>query len=213
MKSLDRNPLATAVSAIALAVALGAGGLAANVALAGTEEAAPVSIARAPDDLPAPLAQREAETVKVEIEAVELVGKLDDGTAYRYWTFDGKVPGPMVRVRVGDVVEVTMTNRGDSWMMHNVDFHAVTGPGGGAHATLTDPGGKTGFTFKALKPGLYVYHCATPMVAQHIANGMYGMIDPRLSEWARRASSEREVYALRHRSRGRPIRRRSLRWL
>jgi nitrite reductase (NO-forming) len=61
-------------------------------------------------------------------------------------------------------------------MMHNVDFHAVTGPGGGAHATLTDPGGKTGFTFKALKPGLYVYHCATPMVAQHIANGMYGMI-------------------------------------
>jgi nitrite reductase (NO-forming) len=114
--------------------------------------------------------------VKVELEAVELVGELDDGTTYRYWTFDGKVPAPMVRVRVGDTVEVMMKNRDDSWMMHNVDFHAVTGPGGGAHATMTDPGGKTGFTFTALKPGLYVYHCATPMVAQHIANGMYGMI-------------------------------------
>ena len=69
-----------------------------------------------------------------------------------------------------------MKNRDDSWMIHNVDFHAVTGPHGGGQATMTDPGGATGFSFKALKPGLYVYHCATPMVAQHIANGMYGMI-------------------------------------
>lgn len=71
--------------------------------------------------------------------------------------------------RVGDTVEVTMRNHEDSWVPHNVDFHAVTGPHGGGHATMTDPGGETGFTFKALQPGLYVYHCATPMVAQHIA--------------------------------------------
>ena len=175
MKSLDRISLATTASAIALSIAIELGGVATGVAPAGAEPVA-VSIVRAPDDLPAPIELREARTVQVELEAVELLGQLDDGTTYRYWTFDGKVPGPMVRVRVGDTVEVTMKNRDDSWMMHNVDFHAVTGPGGGAHATLTDPGGKTGFTFKALKPGLYVYHCATPMVAQHIANGMYGMI-------------------------------------
>src|SRR3546814_16959350 len=61
-------------------------------------------------------------------------------------------------------------------MAHNVDFHAVTGPHGGGHATMAMPGETKTFTFKALKPGLYVYHCATPTVAQHIANGMYGMI-------------------------------------
>jgi nitrite reductase (NO-forming) len=101
---------------------------------------------------------------------------LADGSTYEYWTFDGKVPGPFVRVRVGDTVDVRLTNAKSSVMMHNVDFHAVTGPGGGGHATLAGPGEAKGFTFKALNPGLYVYHCATPMHAQHVANGMYGLI-------------------------------------
>ena len=61
-------------------------------------------------------------------------------------------------------------------MIHSVDFHAATGPGGGAAATQTDPGEEKSLKFKALIPGLYVYHCATPMVAHHIANGMYGLI-------------------------------------
>jgi len=86
------------------------------------------------------------------------------------------VPGPFVRVRVGDTVEVQLKNAEDSAMIHNVDFHAVTGPGGGAKATEAEPGQQKGFVFKALNPGLYVYHCATPMVAQHISNGMYGLI-------------------------------------
>jgi nitrite reductase (NO-forming) len=81
-----------------------------------------------------------------------------------------------VRVRVGDTVHVTLRNHEDSWMQHNVDFHAVTGPGGGGVATIADPGTEKGFTFKALNPGLYVYHCAVPVAAQHIANGMYGLI-------------------------------------
>ena len=193
MKSLQRNFVATAASAIALAVALGAGGLA-DAAFADTTQAAPARIARAPDDVPAPLARREAATVKVDLEAVERVGNLADGTSYRYWTFNGEVPGPMVRVRVGDTVEVTMRNHPDSWMMHNVDFHAVTGPHGGGHATMTDPGGQTGFSFKAMKPGLYVYHCATPMVAQHIANGMYGMI--LVEPEAGLAPVDREFYVM-----------------
>jgi nitrite reductase (NO-forming) len=104
------------------------------------------------------------------------MGQLADGTSYRYWTFNGQVPGPFVRVRVGDFVEVNLTNHDDSWMQHNVDFHAVTGPGGGGVATVADPGQTKGFTFQALNPGLYVYHCAVPTAAQHIANGMYGLI-------------------------------------
>ena len=140
------------------------------------QEAAPVNIVKAPTDLPPPINRSGPRTVRVELETIELMGTLAEGTQYRYWTFNGKVPGPMVRVRVGDTVEVRLKNAEDSWMMHNVDFHAVTGPGGGGVLTETAPGEEKVFTFKALKPGLYVYHCAIPMVASHIANGMYGMI-------------------------------------
>jgi nitrite reductase (NO-forming) len=119
---------------------------------------------------------RGPENVRLDLETVEVSGKLADGTTYTYWTFNGKVPGPMIRVRVGDTVEVHLKNNVSSTMNHSVDFHAVTGPGGGAVATQTQPGQETTFTFKALNVGLYVYHCATPMVADHIANGMYGLI-------------------------------------
>jgi nitrite reductase (NO-forming) len=126
--------------------------------------------------LPGPLAAGPPRTVKVELEAVELVGKLANETTYAYWTFNGKVPGPFLRVRVGDTVELGFKNRADSRMIHSVDLHAVTGPGGGAVMTQTPPGEAKSFRFKALNPGLYVYHCATPMVANHISSGMYGLI-------------------------------------
>jgi len=134
------------------------------------------SVVRAPDDLPAPLDRSEPQTVMIELETVEMDARLADGSSYRFWTFNGKVPGPFIRVRVGDTVEVSLKNADGSEFAHSVDFHAVTGPGGGAVATQTKPGGETGFIFKALNPGLYVYHCATPMVAHHITNGMYGLI-------------------------------------
>jgi nitrite reductase (NO-forming) len=114
--------------------------------------------------------------VRVDLETVEVTGRLDGGATYRYWTFNGKVPGPFIRVRVGDTVEVHLRNAPDSTMMHAVDFHAVTGPGGGAGLTTAAPGEEKSFTFTALNPGLYIYHCATPMHAMHISNGMYGLV-------------------------------------
>lgn len=143
------------------------------------EEPAPAigeDIARDPTDIPASIGIRAATTVRLDLEAKEVVGQLADGTTFPYWTFNGKVPGPFFRVRVGDTVEVHLKNNPSSTMNHSVDFHAVTGPGGGAVFTSSAPGVETMFTFKALNPGLYVYHCATPMVAEHISNGMYGMI-------------------------------------
>ena len=136
----------------------------------------PVSIVRDPTDLPPPIGKRGPQRVKVDLDTVEITGKLADGATYRYWTFNHKVPGPFVRVRVGDTVEVRLKNRDDSMLIQNVDFHAVTGPGGGAKATDSAPGHALGFDFTAINPGLYVYHCAVPMAAQHIANGMYGLI-------------------------------------
>jgi len=133
-------------------------------------------IAHDPSVVPPPIGERGPETVRVDLETVELEAKLDDRATFRYWTFNGTVPGPFVRVRVGDTVEVHLRNHDDSWMPHNVDFHAVTGPGGGAEATTAAPGEEKAFRFKALNPGIYVYHCAVPPVAMHIANGMYGLI-------------------------------------
>lgn len=134
------------------------------------------SIAGDPRAVPKPLGRRTPANVRIELEAIEREARLSDGATYRYWTFNGQVPGPFLRVRSGDTVTVDFKNAADSGMIHSVDFHAVTGPGGGAVATQTQPGKATEFTFKALNPGLYVYHCATPMVAHHIANGMYGLI-------------------------------------
>jgi nitrite reductase (NO-forming) len=140
-----------------------------------------ISIVRSPTDLPPPLPDGPPRTLSIDLEAVELVGKLANETTYNYWTFNGKVPGPFLRVRVGDTVELNFQNRADSRMIHSIDLHAVTGPGGGAVATQAPPGELKSFRFKALNPGLYVYHCATPMVANHISSGMYGLIlvEPR----------------------------------
>ena len=126
--------------------------------------------------VPPPVGKREPQTIRVDLLTVELEGRLAEGTTFGYWTFNGRVPGPMLRVRVGDTLDVHVKNSEDATMIHSVDFHAATGPGGGAAATQVDPGQEKSFKFKALMPGLYVYHCATPMVAHHIANGMYGLI-------------------------------------
>lgn len=164
------------LAGIATAALAAAAVLAVQPAAGAQEAAAIADIVRNPTDLPVPITATQAQHHVVELETVELLGQLADGTTFNYWTFNGQVPGPMLRVRVGDTVEVRLTNAPDSMMMHNVDFHAVTGPGGGAAATLAGPGETRSFTFTALNPGVYVYHCATPMVAQHIANGMYGLI-------------------------------------
>lgn len=138
--------------------------------------AAPLDVVRAATELPESIGDRPPKVVALDLETVEVTGRLGDGAAYHYWTFGAKVPGPFVRVRVGDTVDVTLTNRADSSEKHSVDFHAATGPGGGHFSTEAAPGETRSFAFKALKPGLYVYHCAVADAAQHIANGMYGLI-------------------------------------
>jgi nitrite reductase (NO-forming) len=135
-----------------------------------------VTISMDPNAVPAPLGNRAPKLVRYAIETVELDGKLDDGTTFTYWTFAKKVPGPMLRVKEGDTVEVALTNNPNSKAIHSIDLHAVTGALGGGESTQVAPGQTKTITFKALNPGLYVYHCATPSVAHHISAGMYGLI-------------------------------------
>src|SRR5208337_3165315 len=127
-------------------------------------------------DVPPPISRHHAVKLIVHLEVREMEARLADGVSYTFWTFGGKVPGKFIRIREGDLVEFHLDNHPDNKMPHNIDLHAVNGPGGGAAASLTAPGHSSVFSFKALNPGLYIYHCATAPVAMHIANGMYGMI-------------------------------------
>src|SRR6266498_2864638 len=126
--------------------------------------------------VPPPIKRTHATKVLVKLEVREVVKKMADGVEYLFWTFGGDVPGSFIRIREGDLVEFTLANHPSSKMPHNIDLHAVTGPGGGAASSFTAPGHSSQFSFKALNPGLYVYHCATAPVPMHIGNGMYGLI-------------------------------------
>ena len=129
-------------------------------------------------NVPPPITRNQPANVMVDLEASEWVGRLTDDNNYKFWGFNGTVPGPMIRVMVGDTVEIHLKNKKDSKESHNIDFHAVTGPGGGAAMLNTEPGDESKLHFKALNAGLYFYHCATasPSIPEHIANGMYGAI-------------------------------------
>ena len=131
--------------------------------------------------VPPAIKRTHATKVTVKLEVREVVKKMADGVDYLFWTFGGDVPGSFIRIREGDLVEFTLANHPSSKMPHNIDLHAVTGPGGGAASSFTAPGHASQFSFKALNPGLYVYHCATAPVPMHIGNGMYGLIlvDPK----------------------------------
>lgn len=144
----------------------------AKIAIKGTIEAE----LTAPPHVPAPVGNRTAKKLLVKMEILEKEGTMTDGVDYVYWTFGGSVPGSFIRTRVGDEVEFTLSNHPDNRLPHNIDLHAVTGPGGGAESSFVAPGHEKTFSFKTLNPGLYVYHCATAPVGMHIANGMYGLI-------------------------------------
>ena len=140
--------------------------------LEGQEEAVLTS---APN-VPPPITRRHPTKVIVHLETHEVVSRLADGVSYTFWTFGGAVPGKFIRIREGDLVEFHLSNNPSSKMPHNIDLHAVTGPGGGAASSFTAPGHTSTFSFKALNPGLFVYHCATAPVGMHIGNGMSGLI-------------------------------------
>lgn len=129
-----------------------------------------------PPNVPTPVGKRMAKKLIVDLEIQEREGEMTSGVKYIYWTFGGTVPGSFIRTRVGDEVEFHLKNHPDNKLPHNIDLHAVNGPGGGAESSFVAPGHEKVFSFKVLNPGLYVYHCATAPVGMHIANGMYGLI-------------------------------------
>jgi nitrite reductase (NO-forming) len=147
----------------------------AQPALAGASPAQNAILTQAPA-VPPPIARRQPAKVLVNLDVQEVTRRLADGVEYPFWTFGGDVPGKFIRIRECDEVEFHLHNYPNNKMPHNIDLHAVTGPGGGAASSFTAPGHSSKFSFQALNPGLYVYHCATAPVGMHVANGMYGLI-------------------------------------
>ncbi len=133
-------------------------------------------IGRSAFDVPPPLAPGGPTHRHLELTSQEVTGTMANGTTFSYWTFNNTVPGPFLRVRQDDTVTISLTNDPNSIHGHNIDFHAVNGPGGGAGLLNAAPGETATMTFKALEPGLFVYHCAYQDPPLHIAHGMYGLI-------------------------------------
>jgi nitrite reductase (NO-forming) len=197
--SLGASPAAT--PAPAASATLGEGGTSGNGGQTGSEDVLPVltpkaqlqavpagetNVAYAPNVPPAATRTEQA-IVEVHFDVVEGAQAIDpNGTQYTTWgyrlhgdeTVTTGTPGPMIRARVGDIVRFTLTNNGT--MPHNVDFHAVTGQGGGAADTLVAPGETATIEARFLYPGIFMYHCAAGDVPQHISQGMYGgiLVDP-----------------------------------
>ena len=144
-------------------------------AVTGAAGAAAAAAVASPPLVPPPLGRGPARVV-VRLETVEREDTLADGVTYTFWTFNRTVPGPFIRVRVGDTVQVYLKNDPASHNFHSLNLHAVSGPGGGGWTTMVGPGQEKGFQWVALYPGLYVYHCHMPSLPVHISNGMYGLI-------------------------------------
>jgi nitrite reductase (NO-forming) len=152
--------------------------------------------------VPAPVTRQDQRIYDVHIESIEGVCPLDpaNGVTTEMWGFriagDDEVtcgsPGPIVRGRSGDVVNISLTNLATNQRPHNIDFHAVTGQGGGAADLTANPGETKTIQVRLLYPGAFMYHCAYGDVPVHIARGMYGMfiVDPEIPlpavdhEWA-----------------------------
>lgn len=122
-----------------------------------------------------------ADTVKVEIPVIEKDLVVDNkGTTQRMWTFGGEIPGPLVRVKEGDIVEFTLTNDPNNENSHSMDFHAAIADVLHEFSEIK-PGEKKQFSFQANHPGVFFYHCGASSMAEHISRGMYGVIivDPK----------------------------------
>ncbi len=127
-------------------------------------------------EVPPSITRRQSALVEIHLTSSRKVMKVKGDKEYEYWTFNDHVPGPFIRARVGDLLEIHHEGSDNMGMPHNIDLHAVTGPGGGAPVTTVVKGEIRVAWFRMLTPGLYVYHCAAPPVMDHIANGMYGLI-------------------------------------
>jgi nitrite reductase (NO-forming) len=154
------------------------------------------TVAADPGALPPPIRRNHPVHHDVALEAREVRARLDDGSEFGYMTWNGQVPGPLIRVRQGDTVTLTVRSASTNMRPHCLDVHAVYGSGGGALATMVPPGGAAREFFQCRYPGAFIYHCAVANMDEHISRGMFGMI--LVEPEAGLAPVDREFYLGQH---------------
>ncbi|WP_059053299.1 multicopper oxidase domain-containing protein [Paenibacillus senegalimassiliensis] len=121
-----------------------------------------------------PVIQRDGNVVRIEMTAQRTDIEISQDVIYNAWTFNGIVPGPVLRVKQGDLLQFTLVNM-DPEMPHSMDFHAVhAAPSRKFIEIMPDEQGT--FEYSADTPGVFMYHCGASPVLLHVANGMYGTI-------------------------------------
>ena len=149
--------------------------------LDGAKETTVDRVAADPRELPDPIDRDEPKHHEIELTTTEEVAEIEPGVTFKYMTFGGRIPGPMIRVREGDTVTLTLHNETSNSLPHNIDSHAIYGPGGGAAHTNVNPGESATIKFRAEYAGAHIYHCAVPNLDQHISAGMFGslVVEPK----------------------------------
>ncbi len=135
-----------------------------------------IEISQDPTAVPLSPTNHTPQVVKYNFKIKEVNAPIENGASFPFWTFNGKVPGPFLRVKEGDTLEITLENPKESSFNHTIDFHAATGTGGGAADLMVAPGNTKTIRFKAKQAGLYIYHCAVAHIPTHISHGLYGLI-------------------------------------
>jgi nitrite reductase (NO-forming) len=162
------------IAAVSLAIVLSGCGITQQAKAPETpvaEAAAPQKVNQPPIE---PIVVRNGNTVNIEMTAQVTDIEIAKGVVYNAWTFNGTVPGPVLRVKEGDIINFTLKNI-DPDVPHSMDFHAVHAAPSKKFIDIM-PNEQGTFTYPANKPGVFMYHCGTKPVLAHIANGMYGVI-------------------------------------
>ncbi len=176
-RNLGAGTAAVALSSLALPVRMARAETAASPAAAAGSITVGKPIIADPTAIPAPIFRNHSVHHELKLVVNEHYAEIAPGSLFRFMTYSGQVPGPMLRIREGDTVAFTLENPTGNFLKHNIDMHAIYGSGGGAPATVVAPGESKTEHFTAMYPGAFIYHCAVvPMMDMHIASGMFGMI-------------------------------------
>lgn len=132
-------------------------------------------ISNNPSNVPQITNNKDVAETEILMEIKEVIAEIAPGVETLFLTYGGKVPGPFLRIREGDMVKITLNNPEENLHTASIDLHAVTGPGGGGKIQVV-PGEEKSFSFKALTPGLFIYHGASGNVGSLMSQGMHGLI-------------------------------------
>jgi FtsP/CotA-like multicopper oxidase with cupredoxin domain len=127
---------------------------------------------------PPPLPHQPGRVREYRLIAQDREIEVAQGVSYQAWTYNGTVPGPVLRATEGDILRVEFTNHGSH--PHTIHFHGIHPARMDGVFEIVAPGGSFTYEFEAHPYGMQLYHCHATPLKKHIEKGLYGafIIDP-----------------------------------